>query len=60
MMNKQLEKLALETLNSLNGRGNLETRNNDDEDFFEVSIWGLRDLLEKAYELGKQDGKVGE
>ena len=59
-MNKQLEKLALETLNSLNGRGNLETKDNDNEDFFEVSIWGLRDLLEKVYELGKQDEKVGE
>ncbi|MDT3768174.1 hypothetical protein QS713_08890 [Gleimia hominis] len=35
-------------------RGDLERRMWDDEDFLEVSVWGLKVMLEDAYKLGKQ------
>ncbi|MDD4204358.1 MAG: hypothetical protein PHF62_04480 [Acholeplasmataceae bacterium] len=35
----------------------LETRNRDHLDFHEVSVWGLLDALNKAYELGKVDAR---
>lgn len=39
------------------GRENLESKNNDADDFLEVSVWRLQKALEKAYELGKSFGK---
>ncbi|MGI6120712.1 MAG: DUF6900 domain-containing protein [Saccharofermentanales bacterium] len=33
----------------------LESRNSDSLDFHEISVWGLRELLEKAYELGRSE-----
>ena len=33
----------------------LETRNRDHLDFHEVSVWGLLDALNKAYDLGKKE-----
>ena len=36
-------------------RGDLEKRNNDSEDFLEVSVWSLKEMLKEAYELGKQN-----
>ena len=38
-------------------RGNLEARNNDDEDFLTVSVWELEAALEEAYRLGLSDGR---
>lgn len=38
-------------------RGNLEARNNDDEDFMTVSVWELEAALEEAYRLGLSDGR---
>ena len=35
----------------------LETRNRDHLDFHEVSVLGLLDALNKAYELGKVDAR---
>ncbi len=37
-------------------RGGIEGRNNDSEDFPEVSINAIQAMLEKAYLLGKADG----
>lgn len=31
----------------------LTTRNSDSDDFYEVSVWGIRDALQAAYDLGK-------
>ena len=39
----------------LEQRGGLDTRMNDTEDFPEVSVWGIREMLRKAYELGKAE-----
>lgn len=38
-------------------RGNLEARNNDEEDFLTVSVWELEAALEEAYRLGLSDGR---
>ena len=48
--NSILEKIAKEML----GIPTLETRNNGDLDFHTVSVWNLRDALEKAFIAGGQ------
>lgn len=35
----------------------LETRNSDSLDFHDISVWSLKEMLEKAYEAGKKEGK---
>ena len=52
---KRLERIALSCSVYLKDRGDLDTRNNDHDDFPEVSIWSIREMLEKAYLLGKAD-----
>lgn len=51
-----LVKIAAENISALEGRGDLESRNNDSEDFFETSVWSLKAALVAAYELGKNGG----
>lgn len=46
---KQLEQIAKDILDI----ETLKTRNNDSLDFYEVSVWGVKDALQQAYELGK-------
>ena len=45
--------IAKKNLYAVEERGDLETRNWDGADFFEVSVWGLKKALEEAYLLGK-------
>lgn len=52
---KKLEQIAMAADYVLEQRGGLDTRNNDSEDFPEVSVWGIREMLRKAYELGKAE-----
>ena len=52
---KKLEQIAMDADYVLEQRGGLDTRNNDSEDFPEVSVWGIREMLRKAYELGKAE-----
>lgn len=52
---KALEKIAMEESYAIEVRGGLDTRDNDDEDFKEVSVWSLQRMLERAYELGRAD-----
>ena len=47
-VDKELEKIAKEYLHI----ETWETRNSDSLDFYDVSIWGIRSALEKAFELG--------
>ena len=56
-LQKQLEKIAKENSYVIEQRGDLETRNSDSEDFLEISVWSLKEMLKQAYELGKQDGQ---
>ena len=53
---KRLEQIAMEADYSLEMRGGIDGRNNDSEDFPEVSILAIQTMLEKAYLLGKMDG----
>lgn len=36
------------------GAETLERRNSDSLDFYDISIWALKEMLEQAYEAGKQ------
>ena len=46
---KALEKIAQETV----WVDTLETRMSDSLDFYDISVWGLKYALQKAYELGR-------
>lgn len=55
-MNDKLLEIAKKHFYPVEERGTLETRDNDHEDFFEVSVWSLKAALEEAYKLGKKEG----
>ena len=50
---KKIEEIAKQYIYAIEARGGLEARNNDDEDFFETSVWSLEAALKAAYEAGK-------
>ena len=52
---KRLEKIAMDISPSLKDRGGLDPRNNDAEDFPDVSIVSIERMLEAAYCLGLED-----
>ena len=49
-MNKELEKIAEDVLKIKT----LETRNSDGLDFYDLSVWSIKDALEEAYKAGTQ------
>ena len=51
----QIVKIAQENIISMENRSDLEQHFSDEEDFFEISVWGLKDALVAAYELGKKN-----
>ena len=54
---KALEKIAMTASYSLECRGGIDERNNDSEDFSEISIRALQEMLEQAYLLGRADAE---
>ena len=36
------------------GAETLETRNSDSLDFYDISVWAFKEMLEKAYEAGRK------
>ena len=60
-MNKELEKalteIAEKNIYKLRGRGDLEGRNVDWQDFCQTAVWELKDALIEAYELGRAEAK---
>ena len=50
---KQLEEIAREHLFI----ETLETRMSDSLDFHDVSVWGVKEALRLAFELGKAEGE---
>ncbi|MCG7329925.1 hypothetical protein MHJ88_02900 [Streptococcus cristatus] len=36
------------------GAETLERKNSDSLDFYDISVWALKEMLEKAYEAGRQ------
>ena len=53
MVQDVLEKIAKGILRI----DSLETRNSDELDFHEVSVWSLKLALQCAYQEGKRDGE---
>lgn len=51
---KEILEIAKKSMYSVETRGDLETRNNDEEDFIEASVWGIKNALIEAYKLGKR------
>lgn len=54
---KKLVRIAQENIPELENRPDLEARQSDELDFFETSVWSLKDALIAAYELGKAAGR---
>ena len=55
---RALEQIALSADYGLEMRGGIENRNNDTEDFPEVSIYAIQKMLEQAYLLGKKEAQT--
>jgi len=53
---KKLEKIAMDASYTLECRGGIEGRDNDSEDFQDISVLSIQTMLEQAYLLGKADG----
>ena len=53
---RALEQIAMKASYSLDCRGGIDGRNNDEEDFPEIGICSLQEMLEQAYLMGKADG----
>ena len=49
--------IAKKHIYPVEARGNLETRDNDSEDFLDVSVWSIKAALEAAYKLGKESSR---
>lgn len=58
-MDKRLLDIAKRNSHAVRGRGDLEARYSDSEDFLDISVWSLQDMLEEAYRLGLSDGNNG-
>lgn len=54
---KKLVKIAEENIPEIEGRGDLEARRSDDLDFFETSVWSLKEALRAAFEYGVEIGQ---
>ena len=55
---KALEKIAMDADYGLEMRGGIDGRDNDSEDFPEVSICAIQRMLEEAYRLGRAEAKA--
>ena len=53
---KKIEQLAIKECWIFEERGGLDTRNNDHDDFIDMAVWTIKNLMIKAYELGKSEG----
>lgn len=53
--NLQLLEIAKKNSYAVENRGDLEKRNTDSEDFLDISVWSLKEMLREAYELGMQN-----
>ena len=56
-MKKELLEIAKKYSYAVKVRGDLECRDNDEDDFIEVSVWSLEKIIEEAYKLGLNQSK---
>jgi hypothetical protein len=59
-LEKALTKIAEKNIYTLRGRGDLENRNTDWQDFCTTAVWELKDALREAYELGRAEANKEE
>jgi len=52
-MDKKLEQIAKDIM----GIGTLETRHSDSLDFYDISVWRLKEMLEAAYQAGRDSAE---
>ena len=50
---KQIEEIAKKYIYAIEERGGLKEKGNDEDDFFETSVWSLEAALKAAFEAGK-------
>ena len=50
---KLLYKIASKHNDAIRERGDLERRWSDSEDFIELSVWSIEEMLKEVYDLGK-------
>lgn len=51
---KELLKIAKTYSAEVEARGDLKRRYSDSEDFVAIPVWGLEQMLQQAYKLGKE------
>lgn len=51
----ELNKIATRINYTLRERGNLETQNIDSQDFINLPVWELKEMLEQAFYLGTRN-----
>ena len=56
-MDKRHLNIAKELSYTVEMRGDLESRMNDEEDFIDIAVWTLQEMLERAYQLGLSDAR---
>ena len=54
---QRIENIAMSKCHEIGWRGGLDKRNNDSEDFPEISIWGIQAMLEAVYKAGLEDAR---
>lgn len=54
-MKKTVEKILEKIAKDVLFVETLETRNSDGLDFYDISVWGLKEALLQAYKLGQQN-----
>ena len=54
---RKVLEIAKRVVYGVKERGDLEQRFRDSDDFLDIAVWTLRQALEEAYALGKEDGR---
>lgn len=55
---EQILEVAKQHIFQIADRGDMETRHSDGEDFMDIAVWCLKDALEAAYKLGRNNGQA--
>ena len=54
---RKVLEIAKRVVYGVKERGDLEQRFRDSDDFLDIAVWTLREAMEEAYALGKEDGR---
>ena len=56
---RKLLEIAKQNSVAIENRGDLKRRYSDSEDFIEIPVWSIEEMLKAAYELGVKTAKEG-